>query len=562
MLDRARYQRTFSHLHPTRAVKWEDFAGLKHPKKAGLPLRRLLTAAAVLCLLAALSAAVAVNLLGLHDLLLPQKQKVNVIDPETGVMVPGKTHEVDTVSLSGYMDSPESKALAEWQAFLDGYDQNGTILAKVGNTIDQTLFAKYGCYCVYTQEMGDKLEEIAAKYGLKLHTQSIDLCAHPEALGPLADFAKDAKETYWTYMYEDGSCHFDGFACVEGLGLVDVQFQRTAKGWFNDVTLNIGDAADYEQWNYKTASGVKVVLALGPEKSLIFADLPDCFASFNVFQGTESQMTRRRLEAVAERYDFSKLSPVAPPELLPEPHTIVPPEEWTDPKTAYAKVLRELLYGGTLPDGSAIDSAWDGGLSKDQFAICDVDFDGEDELVLLHTASCTAGMAGYVLDFDPTYTGDGDPVSIQMSEFPALTFYENGAVKAEWSYNQTWGELWPYTLYAYEPVSDSYYQIASVYAADKEVLEQVGRGEEYPDEVDKSGTGRVYYVSFPNGSGAEPAGERVWDSEEYFSWLDSVLGRAQALDLPYWDLTEENIAAALGGSAPVQTVPPEGMPKG
>lgn len=563
MIDRQRYQRTFSQLRSARELRWEDFEQMEHTKRKRTLRPRLLAAVAVVCLLAVLSVtAVETNFLGLRDLLLPQKQKVNVIDPETGAVVSGWTHEVDTVSLSGYMDAPESLALAEWEDFLDGYDQDGSILAAVGNTIDQALFGKYGCYYVYTQDMADKLEEIAAKYGLRLHVRQIDLHAHPEALGPLAEFAKDERETYWMYMYEEGSCHFDGYAYVEDWGLVDVQFQRCVKGYFNDVTLSVGNAADYEQWVYKTASGVEVLLALGPEKSLIFADLPDCFASFNVFQGTESEMTRERLEAVAERYNFSRLSPVEPPQTGPEPEPGVPAGERTDAKTVYAEVLRDLLYNGVLPDGRDLDIGWDADLSRDQFAVYDVDFDGEEELVLLHTTDIMAGMAGYVIGFDPTYTGTGSPIFIELNGFPAFTFYENGTVQGSWSHNQTWGELWPYELYGYDAGGDYYYHIASVCSADKELMEEAGKGDEYPAGVDVSGTGQVYYVSFFYGAGVEPAGERVWDSEEYFSWLDGVLGRAQEVDVPCRDLTEENIAAALGGEPPVQTVPPEGMPKG
>ncbi len=561
MLSKERYQRVFSQLRPSRNLEWDEFERLRWVKKRTFPLRPLLAAAVELCLLSALSvAAVATNFLGLRDLLLPHRPQGNGMDPQAGIVVPRQTLEVNTVSLSGYMDSPESRALAEWEDFLDTYDPDHAILDRVGDHLDPAL-EDYLCYLVYTQDMADKLEEIAATYALELHREQIDLTAHPEALGPLAEFAKDPEETYWMYMYEDGSCHFDGRTAVEGWGPADVQFQRAVKGYFNDVTLNIGDAAAYEQWNYKTSSGVEVVLALGPGKSLIFADLPDCFASFNVLQGTEGGMTREWLEGVAERYDFSKLSPVERPTLLPEPSPGVPAGERTGARAVYAKVLRDLLYGGELPDGRKIDAAW-GKPSGDQFAVYDVDFDGEEELVLLHTAGATAGMVGYVLKFDPTYTGTGDPISIRLTEFPALTFYENGAVKAESSHNQTWGELWPYTLYTYDPESDLYTTAASVYAADKALMEEAGKGEEYPAQTDQSGSGTVYYVSFPYGSGAEPAGERCWDREEYYSWLDSVLGRAQPLELPYLELTEENLAAALGGGPPVQVAPFEGMPKG
>ncbi len=545
MSNRAFYQKTFSQLHPAHHVTWEEMERMERMSAKRRPHRPIIAIAAAAALLAALSAtAVAVNFLGVRDLLLPEKQQVGIIDPDTGTLDPDKTQAVDAISLSGYAASPESKALAEWEEFLNGYDPDKAILHQVGNYLDPAL-SKYLNYLVYTQDMADKLEEIAAKYGLKLHTQFIDLYEHPEALGPLADFAQEGAEAGWMYMYEDGSCHFDGSAYVEGQGIVDLQFQRAVKGIFNDVTLNIGDVTEYRQWNYQTACGVEVVLALGPTKALIYADLPDNFALLNVLCGTESGLTQANLEALAECFDYSVLTPVEPPQVTPDPEPIPSAQAPTDARSAYAAVLRAVLETGLLPDGN--EALYPEDLSDDQFCIYDVDFDGAEELVFLHCADATAGMVGYVLDFDPTYTGPADPILFQMAEFPTLTFYENSVVKADWSHNQTWGELWPYSLYAYEPVSDSYYAIASVYTEDRAILEQIGRGEDYPAQIDTSGTGTVYHVTFSDAAEEQgwPAGEQVWDSEAYWSWLDSVLGRAQPLDLPYQALTEENIAAVL-----------------
>ncbi len=312
MTNKDFYQATFSQVHPSRTVTWEEMKRMgwrKRPKK-------FLLVAAVACLLLALTgAAVAANLFGLGDLLLPSRKSVNVVDPETGQVVPGETAQVDIIGLSGFMNFPEGQALAEWQEFLDSYDPDWTILNSVGNTIDQALYDKYGCYCVYTWEMGEKLEEIAGKYGLKLHTGQIDLYAHPEALGPLERFARLDNTTFWTYMYEDGTCHFDGFTYVEGWGLVDVQFQRAVKGSFNEAFLNIQDITQFQEWTYETACGQQVLLAMAPGRSLVVADLPDCFVVFNVLIGTDGEMTRERLEALADCYDFTVLTPVEAPEI-------------------------------------------------------------------------------------------------------------------------------------------------------------------------------------------------------------------------------------------------------
>ena len=143
-------------------------------KRRKNPAKRVLALAAAVCLLAVLSiAAAATGLFGLRDVLLPEKGSVYVTD-ENDVVVPGEYEYRDFVSLSGWQDTPESRALAEWRSFLEDYDRDGAIIGEIGNS--PTGFEEdYGLYLVYTREMADKLEEIAAKYGLCLHTRMEDV---------------------------------------------------------------------------------------------------------------------------------------------------------------------------------------------------------------------------------------------------------------------------------------------------------------------------------------------------------------------------------------------------
>lgn len=160
------YQETFSQVHGSRTVTWED---CEHMRKRHSIGKRLFMLAAVIAVAVALSGlAIAVNFLGLRDTLLPEQYGVYKTD-EYGKIIPGEYEYTDFISLSGFNDTPESQALAEWQSFLEGYDQDGSIIASVGN--NPTGFEdRYGMYLVYTQEMADKLEEIIAKYDLRLHS--------------------------------------------------------------------------------------------------------------------------------------------------------------------------------------------------------------------------------------------------------------------------------------------------------------------------------------------------------------------------------------------------------
>lgn len=311
------YQETFSQVHGSKIIRWEDYQEMKHRKN----LKRLTVLAAAAALMAALSGfAMAVNFFGLRDILLPEQQSVNVVD-ENGVVVPGEVEYKDFVSLSGYQNTPESQALAEWQAFLESYDRDGAILDQVGN--NPTGFEdRYGLYLVYSQEMADKLEEIIAKYKLQLHSwmEVVLPPSWPAAVGGI--FLAENNTAWSGYIYEDGTFRYDGEAELEGYGTIEYQFSRSVRGSFNDVTLNIGDLTDFQEWVYQTSSGTAVILGLGGRtRSLIAADLGDSFVLVNVLAGAEVDDTfssgsigKAELEALADSFDFTALDPAVGPD--------------------------------------------------------------------------------------------------------------------------------------------------------------------------------------------------------------------------------------------------------
>ncbi len=283
------------------------------PVKREMKMRRVLILAAVLAALLALSsAAVTANWFGLGDLLIGRET--------TG-------QSWDTISLAGFHETPEYLASNEWQAFLASYDPEGEILSGLGNA----FFApgtSYDYYRVYTQEMADKLDEIAEKYSLKLHTFWLDDLYVSEALcAQVGGNFLGENRSYTAYMYEDGTFHFDGAIELPYYGELDYQFQRCVRGSFTEVVLNIGNIADYTEWTYTTEEGIPLTLALSPHKALIIADLSDSFVTVNVLAGTETaedhifssgSFEAEDLERFAETFRFSVLTPALPadPSLL------------------------------------------------------------------------------------------------------------------------------------------------------------------------------------------------------------------------------------------------------
>ena len=317
------YQETFSQVHGSREIRWEDYEMVRHRKG----LRWLAGLAAAAALLAALSAlAVAANFFGLRDVLLPEKGSVLVTD-EDGMVIPGEKEYKDFVSLSGWGDAPESRALAEWRAFLERYDQDGAIIGSIGN--EPTGFEEdYGLYLVYTQEMADELERIAAKYDLKLHERMEEVLLEETWTIAAGDFCRENVTPYSGYIYENGTFRFDGEAELgagelKGYGTIEYQFSRSVKGTFDDVALNIGDLSDFEEWGFQAADGTSVALGLGArDRSLILADLGDSFVLVNVLTGEQGDDTfscgpigREELEALADSFIYSALAPAEAPDL-------------------------------------------------------------------------------------------------------------------------------------------------------------------------------------------------------------------------------------------------------
>jgi hypothetical protein len=271
--------------------------------------KRAALLAAAVCLITVLStAAFAANYwLGLEGLALPSRAGT----PYTrGTMI----------SLQGYADSPEYKALAEWREFCASYDEDGAILAGIGNN-DTGLGEVYFIYGCYTREMAERLDAIAGKYGLSLHGGMRFIPDVDEFIAAVArgNFLGGALAAYPGYVYEDGTFRFEGdVADNEPYGVaspydfsrVSFQFRSCRKGSMDYVALNIGNFYDYTEWTYNTASGVFVCLAQSPNLSLIIAELDDAFVTVNVHAGFASDgkdFSASGLEALADAIDFSLL---------------------------------------------------------------------------------------------------------------------------------------------------------------------------------------------------------------------------------------------------------------
>ena len=312
--------RAYDGLRPSDAARERMLQAVKeaaaHPETEEHPKRRtfrrsLLLAAALGLIVAFGSVAYATGWFGLRSAVMYHDNG----DPDQPY---GNT---DVMSLQGLAGSPEFEANARWQAFYDSYDPDGAILASVGNS-DTGLEPRYDAYPCYTREMADTLDAIAEESGLEL-LSGLTLYSAAE----LPDWMRNTLPQscgafdhciYDAYSFDNGSFKTEGaffFCDARWPYETNYQFVCNRKGYLSVSYLAIGDADDYTQWAYETASGVTVTLALGPDKALIIADLPDAYLVVNVLdvrvgdvQQGEAALPAEILEAMADAFRFDQLA--------------------------------------------------------------------------------------------------------------------------------------------------------------------------------------------------------------------------------------------------------------
>lgn len=290
--------------------------------KRHISIRRSLLIAAVVALMLLLVGCAVIYVLRMQDMKVGEYRfYVPAEYDENGNVIPVESQEpITLLSLQG----TNMEALAEWVAFTNTYDQDGTILIEADGTgseweLPDNYHLTYGCY---RQEMVDKLNEIVEKYDLKLLSSYIPLNYYENSvllnslgLNGLVYANPDVQVEYW-----DGDFHLEGTFDLNmyiSMDMGDWKWERgsasyrySLKDYFDPITGGMLESIDYTQWDYTRRDGKKVLLVLGEGTARIYADLPDAFISISLdpviwVDGEKVPMTQTALEQMAELFDLS-----------------------------------------------------------------------------------------------------------------------------------------------------------------------------------------------------------------------------------------------------------------
>lgn len=304
------------------------------PERKIRTLRRPLLLAAIIALMLMLVGCSVAYLLHLQEIKLGEDTIFQDIfgDPhsEDAFDVIGQKSDTRQVlTLAGLGGTPVHQAAREWYDFRESYDPDGSIRRESWGTVE--FPEEYSGYGLYSQEMKDKLDEILAKYNLKLRGKAVEFQSTKlllRALGMetvLNPAAEAQLSVSGADYYENGNLDLtfsltlpapEGEPPARTHGEI---FYRSKDCFIPDTAVLT--EADWEEWNYTTPSGAEVLILRAEESASawIFCDLPRYTVSaqinsvLDLYEELENGvpvvkteiLTQAQLEQAADAIDFS-----------------------------------------------------------------------------------------------------------------------------------------------------------------------------------------------------------------------------------------------------------------
>ena len=283
------------------------------PQKKRLSLNRAILIAAVIAMMLLLVGCTIAYVLSMQDLKIAEEDMVSHYGDNGKLTAPTEV-TVDVLSLRGFAGSANQNATLEWYEFVKTYD-----VSKLPTEGENSLGIPDNYYYVYdckNWELVDKVDEIAEKYGLKL--LSMDTVVQRwqtdiffdalEIEGMLKPNAPASESAGSGYFYPEGNFKYDFEMKLSGGDDVwPYEIWATMfcsnKDYFDPdvLLLNIDD---FEQWNYTTADGTQVLIAVNDHNGILFAETGNHYITvgLNTTMMLSDSNTRR---ATKEDFQFA-----------------------------------------------------------------------------------------------------------------------------------------------------------------------------------------------------------------------------------------------------------------
>ena len=357
--------------------------------------------------------------------------------------------------------------------------------------------------------------------------------------------------TLWTWGYNfSGNCGTDKATMIETPVQVAEDVQRVWTGLLN-YSAKEGDITDMEEFGndyvdntiIEKTDGTFYACGMGVgDKSVVLPQYYEvseldtvCSSEFLPLDWDEEMLNRKQreyierkesqseeavlarknealLEEIDKNYDMEKLKRKVP--RFSEDDKI---------NEAYYNAIKTLDTTGFLPDGRyCFFIEQDGRTDVERFqeqraqhyspervAVADVDGDGTAELLFFIEGTCVRDSAEYVY----RYSEEKNAFELEFEYSAGCNYYQNGVIKAKPLYSGFiyQDDFWPYSVFQYDENKNEFVLTASV----EEIPKVPENPDNFPEEYDKDGDGKVYIIS---------QGESVayMDEKEYLAWEKQV----------------------------------------
>ena len=387
-------------------VSVEQQTGKQKEKKSHRGIHRPFLLAALIALLLMLVGCGIVYVLHLQDLKIGEQVIPQTQYDDSGNRIRETEVELDVFSMQGIKGSPNYLANQEWLAFTNSYTHTG------GEYWESE--PEYWAYSVQNQEMVDKLDEICAKYGLKIigkpWHEHIDCNEFLTLLGVDSLLKPNADATLSIpagRFFPGGS--FTIYGTLE-LANTDSMFTYhcVKKDVFYDV-FGYVDADDLAQRNYTTTDGVNLLLLESDQSGMILADREDCFFTLSV-----TLTGNATLEQIAECFDFTVHT--NPPDAAAADAREQASLEEMNSRQGDPNMLRRPTYGEYIEDliqGDEMHRSFNPEYTppSKEYAFYDVDGNGTEELLVFYN-----GYIGSIVGMKNGTTDDGKSYHMYLCE--------------------------------------------------------------------------------------------------------------------------------------------------
>jgi len=204
-------------------------------------------------------------------------------------------HTADSLPFAFFTNGPEYVAAIAWRNYVNEYTSDIII---TDNPIQVSLNEEfkncrillldeiekipqqYQCYFAYTQDMIDKLHEIADFYGLTLYGELLRCSMWEDFQSEIANgaFISDSITTIPGDLWESGTFQFDG-----EFNNTRFRLHSSRKGTLDKLIMPVNEESITAEWHYENIHGDKLLLVQCEDYSYIITETETAYIEVRVF---------------------------------------------------------------------------------------------------------------------------------------------------------------------------------------------------------------------------------------------------------------------------------------